>query len=93
MEENREVQDFLVISLCKQSYTQGIHIVWIVKMCIKLWTMWITLKTGENTGKQLLIKMCVTIWRKDRLCGFGAKKDPVEKGKLHFPQGAGKAKE
>lgn len=39
------------MSLCKQSYTQEIHIVWIVKMCIKLWTMWITLKTGENTGK------------------------------------------
>lgn len=50
MAENREVQEFLVLPLCKQSYAQEIHIVWMVKMCIKLWTMWITLKTGENTG-------------------------------------------
>lgn len=66
-----------MISLCKQSYTQEIHIVWIVKMCIKLWTMWITLKTGENTD-------CVDSEQKKTLW---------KKGKLHFPQGAGKAKE
>lgn len=53
MAENREVWDFLTMTLCKQSYTQRIHIAWMVKMCIKLWTMWITLKTGGNTGNVL----------------------------------------
>lgn len=53
MAENGEIWKKEKTALCKRSYAQGIHNVWKIKMCIKMWIMWITLKNSGNTGNCL----------------------------------------
>ena len=63
-------------------------------MCIKLWTMWITLKNRRKYRKIAVNKNVRNYLAKKADCVDSEQKKTLwKKGKLHFPQGAGKAKE